>query len=111
MKKQALVFIVVVLSVPLAIQAQQQPDRKAPVGGTFMRLDVNGDGKVDQAEAQADPQAVGRFHEFDLNQDGFVTPEEIQQYDEAAKKGRIDRANKKAADKKAAEEKAATENK
>jgi len=60
-----------------------------PRGGAphdaFMRADTDGDGKVSRAEASAaaDKRTAEWFDKLDLNKDGYVTQDEIQQAHEA----------------------------
>lgn len=53
--------------------------------GWFARLDANGDGQVSMAEYSAswNEQTAADFVQFDLNQDGIVTPEECARATEA----------------------------
>jgi Ca2+-binding EF-hand superfamily protein len=45
----------------------------------FKKIDVNGDGKISKAEAQANaPRLAEHFDEIDTNKDGFITPDEMK---------------------------------
>ncbi len=48
---------------------------------SIMSADTDGDGKVSRAEAQAaaDKRTLERFDKLDLNKDGYVTQDEIDQ--------------------------------
>lgn len=94
MKKELLITAMAFSFISIGAYAAEDSAKQAPVGSTFKRLDVNGDGKIDAAEAQADPDLAGRFSEFDKNHDGVITPEEVQAYDEAAKAKRSGKSGK-----------------
>ena len=45
------------------------------------KLDSNGDGSVDRAEAAKHPRLAGKFDELDKNKDGKLTKEEMPRHD------------------------------
>ncbi|WP_242140586.1 MULTISPECIES: EF-hand domain-containing protein [unclassified Sphingomonas] len=87
MHKMLLMASALLVAVPFAASAQQDPSavgqmapRGAPPPGGgpmagMMRADTNGDGKISRAEADA--QASQRFDRLDLNHDGFLTADEM----------------------------------
>lgn len=46
-------------------------------GNKFAKLDVDGDGTISQAEAQAHPRFADRFAELDADKDGKLTQDEV----------------------------------
>lgn len=49
-----------------------------PVDDLFQGVDSNQDGKISQAEAAINPELEAQFAAIDVNQDGFLTPDEFQ---------------------------------
>ena len=60
----------------IAQDAPPAPPRP-PMGGGMMRADTNGDGVISRDEAIA--QATQRFDRMDLNHDGKLTRDEMEQ--------------------------------
>jgi hypothetical protein len=46
-------------------------------GATFESLDANGDGKISQAEAEANAGVKAQFSRYDVNGDGFIERDEV----------------------------------
>lgn len=69
-----------VVSVPALAE---EGARKGPHGGFFERMDRNEDGKVTLSETQS--HAAARFDSMDLNMDGFLTKEELEEAHQARK--------------------------
>jgi hypothetical protein len=51
-----------------------------PVVDWFKQVDKNADGKIDRAEFNADAEAF--FHILDLNHDGYLSPYEVNAYEQ-----------------------------
>lgn len=79
--KNALSTVLVAAAVLVtgAASAGDQPRTDARHGQ--MRADTDGDGRISRAEAEAaaDAKTSGWFDKADLNKDGYVTQEEMQQ--------------------------------
>jgi len=59
------------------IRAEKLPDN---LPDWFRQLDINADGQVSLYEWNLSAKAVGEFFMYDLDQDGFITAEEILRY-------------------------------
>jgi len=58
---------------------------KSRLAGVFAKADVNHDGHLTRAEAQAGmPRVYAHFHEIDRDKKGFVTLEQIRAFLEAS---------------------------
>jgi len=61
------------------LRAFHQQQRAAHAAERFKKVDVDGDGRISKAEAQANsPRLAAHFEQIDANGDGFVTPEEMK---------------------------------
>ncbi len=58
----------------LAVRAQ---DRPSPLPQWFRDLDEDGDGQVSLNEWRMAKRPIAEFNEYDLNGDGFITPQEL----------------------------------
>lgn len=78
---------------PTVIIVPAEPQEMPPEGGMgggmgggtseqwredFRRLDINGDGLIDQSEAQGDVNFSSLFGRLDMNSDGLITPSEYE---------------------------------
>lgn len=65
---------------PAATQpfAPDPAQRRMMMGGMLKRLDVNGDGKISEAEAVSMPRIAEQFSALDTNKDKFIDATEMQ---------------------------------
>jgi hypothetical protein len=65
-------------SAPAATPPAATPPAATQGGGaTFESLDVNGDGKISLAEAEANAGVKAQFSRYDVNGDGFIERDEV----------------------------------
>jgi catechol 2,3-dioxygenase-like lactoylglutathione lyase family enzyme len=77
MKLNRLTVVFTFLSLLIAVQAQETPQR-VPLAERFKQWDQNGDGKVTKEEARNASWLDQRFDRLDRNKDGTITPDEIK---------------------------------
>ena len=63
---------------PQQPSAESQPAPQAR-GTTFESLDVDSDGRISKAEAEANANVAAQFSKYDQNGDGFIERAEVNQ--------------------------------
>ncbi len=69
--------VALVLASAAGTAAAQQPAATTDKPARHMKLDVNGDGVIDRAEAAASPRLAEHFDKIDKNKDGKLTADEF----------------------------------
>jgi hypothetical protein len=80
--RTALALLLAALSLSVAADDRADYNRRAADAdmAAFRQLDLNGDSRLTQDEAQSDLNLGPRFHDIDINRDGVITPEEMRRY-------------------------------
>ena len=55
----------------------QDPQPQQGQGATFESLDVNNDGRISKAEAEANANVKAQFSSYDVNADGYIERSEV----------------------------------
>jgi hypothetical protein len=78
----AIAMLALALNSGAAEDAKSEFDRRAAERyvSLFQALDLDSDGMVSKAEAQADLNFGPVFDDMDINRDGIVTPAELQRF-------------------------------
>jgi len=84
MKKASHLFVTgaALALLPLAAFAQsptpaEEPASQQGQGATFESLDVDNDGRISKAEAEANANVKAQFSSYDLNADGYIERSEV----------------------------------